>query len=439
MSQEVLRLAVRFDYERVACVNLLTGTMVQYGDYGAMASGKKFDYNSMNTYMLCEVVRAKSGMTVTEYLTPRLFEPLGIEDFFWEKSPTGLEKGGWGLYIKPEDLAKIGQLILDGGIWNGVRLISGEYLHEATTAHMHAPEEYGAHNYGYQIWVGRSQNVFLFNGMYGQNLIGFFDTGLMIVSNAGNDEFFQNCSFFDIVYKYFGPDFKPAASLPSAGTALKKLRLREDLLYKRSVPWWKKMHEKRAFAAFTASLNDRCYDFTVDEEAVTVSLLPLVTQAMQNDYGHGLDKICFYAKNGTPYIAFVEHDETYEFALLYGEASRASVSFHGETYEIACECSLTHNEDDVPVLKMRFSFLEIADTRHVKLFFEADGLRAAFKETPGTNYVLRSMETFTATALGHGVAEMLSEKFGSESLLGKVRGAFEPEVAGVQEKTAGIS
>ena len=67
--------------------------------------GKTFNYNSLNTYMLAAVIVRKTGMSVTEYLKPRLFDPLGIGEVFWEKSPEGIEKGGWGLYIAPEDMA----------------------------------------------------------------------------------------------------------------------------------------------------------------------------------------------------------------------------------------------------------------------------------------------------------------------------------------------
>ena len=71
-----------------------------------------FNYNSLNTYMLAAIVRRKTGKGLVEYLTPRLFEPLDIKNIYWEKSPEGIEKGGWGLYIRPEDFAKIGLMVL---------------------------------------------------------------------------------------------------------------------------------------------------------------------------------------------------------------------------------------------------------------------------------------------------------------------------------------
>ena len=88
--------------------------------------GVDFFYNSLNTYMLSAIVRQRSGKGLMELLQERLFEPLGITDVLWERSPAGIEKGGWGLYIRPEDLAKLAQLVLEGGAWNGQRLLSQE-------------------------------------------------------------------------------------------------------------------------------------------------------------------------------------------------------------------------------------------------------------------------------------------------------------------------
>ena len=69
-------------------------------------------YNSMNSYILSAAVCKVTGMCLVDYLKPRLFDPLGIKDFYWEKCPDGIEKGGWGLYLLPEDMAKIGILYI---------------------------------------------------------------------------------------------------------------------------------------------------------------------------------------------------------------------------------------------------------------------------------------------------------------------------------------
>ena len=92
--------------------------------------GSAFDYNSMNSYMLSAIVKRKTGLGLSAYLRPRLFEPLGFGDVAWETCPQGIEKGGWGMYVYLEDIAKLGQLYLQKGKWTGAdgkeqRLLSG--------------------------------------------------------------------------------------------------------------------------------------------------------------------------------------------------------------------------------------------------------------------------------------------------------------------------
>ena len=87
--------------------------------------GTEFSYNSLNTYLLSAIIRRRAGRPMTELLQERLFGPMGITDTLWETCPMGIEKGGWGLYIRPEDLAKLGQLVMDGP--HRPRRPAGEY------------------------------------------------------------------------------------------------------------------------------------------------------------------------------------------------------------------------------------------------------------------------------------------------------------------------
>ena len=73
--------------------------------------GENFLYNSLNTYVLSAIITERTGQTLTEYLEPRLFAPLGITRYFWETCPKGITKGGWGLFLCAEDMAKLGQLL----------------------------------------------------------------------------------------------------------------------------------------------------------------------------------------------------------------------------------------------------------------------------------------------------------------------------------------
>jgi hypothetical protein len=116
---------------------------------------------------------------VVDFLTPRLFEPLAIKDADWEICPQGINTGGWGLRIHTEDMAKLGQLYLQKGKWNGKQLLPEAWIAEATTAKIDqkpgiTPEqrEYDdwAQGYCYQIWRCR-HNAFRGDGAFGQYII----------------------------------------------------------------------------------------------------------------------------------------------------------------------------------------------------------------------------------------------------------------------------
>ena len=77
-------------------------------------------------------------------------------------------------------------LVMNGGVFDGKRIVSENYIKDALTPHANAPKDYGAFNYGYQIWVGRDTNTFLFNGMLGQNVLGFLDNGMQETENFFN-------------------------------------------------------------------------------------------------------------------------------------------------------------------------------------------------------------------------------------------------------------
>src|SRR5690606_15944536 len=95
--------------------------------------GTTFLYNSMATYMLSAIVQKVTGQKVIDYLKPRLFDPLGITDIDSEVDPRGISTGGWGMRVRTEDMAKLGQLYLQKGSWNGRQILPAAWVKEATT------------------------------------------------------------------------------------------------------------------------------------------------------------------------------------------------------------------------------------------------------------------------------------------------------------------
>jgi hypothetical protein len=131
--------------------------------------------------MLAAVIRKVTGLNVREYLQPRLFQPLGIVPGIWESCPRGTNFGGWGLYLKTEDIAKFANLLLHQGNHDGKQLIPAEYLAEATKKQsdnsMNEAPDWKL-GYGYQFW--RSAHGFRGDGASGQYAIVVPEKGLAI-------------------------------------------------------------------------------------------------------------------------------------------------------------------------------------------------------------------------------------------------------------------
>jgi len=399
--------------------------------------GNQFYYNSMNTYMLSAIVRQVTGQSLTDYLKPRLFEPLGITKIFWETCPKGIEKGGWGLYIRMEDLAKIGQLILQKGNWNGVSLISQQYIEEATSLQVKAPEEYGNYNYGYQIWVGRKTKSFLFNGMFGQNLIGFPETNVLILSNAGNDEMFQQSSFYKLIDKYFNKSLRPKEERKK--NALAHRRLQSILNNLRTDGFSQKIKE-RSFLSNLFSFqekdttNDLCKmldgnRYVADvSETYSLGLLPVFVQLVQNIYTKGLKSISFSFKNDDFCLNIEEEDETFCLPIGFSKTRTSDIIIHGEPHKVGVLGHFTTDEDETPVLKLKISFLEISNSRIIKIFFFTDKIVTEWSENPGIQFVNDALLVFKRELKNKPIFESMLSKTDTDFIKYKVDTIIEPKV-----------
>ena len=166
--------------------------------------GTFYLYNSLGTYMLSAIVQQVTGEKVVDYLTPRLFEPLHIDKPRWEESPQGINCGGWGLYLKTADLAKMGQLLLQKGEWNGQQLIPAEWVAEMSKKQVESinpgtrieqAAERGMtketsdwmQGYGYQMWRCRP-GCFRADGARGQYIIVVPDKNAVIAITSNVED-----------------------------------------------------------------------------------------------------------------------------------------------------------------------------------------------------------------------------------------------------------
>ncbi len=132
--------------------------------------GTLFAYNQPCTYTLASIVQRNAGLPLTEYLRPRLFEPLGIGPVGWQTWPPGRQQGFSGLFARTEDIAKLGQLYLQGGRWDGRQLLPADWVDQATTQQVATPDRENpdwCQGYGFQFWMAR-------HGYRGDGALGQF-------------------------------------------------------------------------------------------------------------------------------------------------------------------------------------------------------------------------------------------------------------------------
>ena len=394
--------------------------------------GTEFQYNSLNTYVLSAIVTKRTGETLTEYLTPRLFGPLGITKYYWETCPKGITKGGWGLFLCAEDMAKLGQLYLQRGKWNGQQLVS-EYWIEISTAR-HLKTQNDTYGYGYQLWMEQRPGSFEYNGMLGQNVIIYPDMDMVLVTNAGNKEMFQDCIMLNIIRKYFPVNYHPADVLPEnplSYSLLKRLcgELENGENNNRSTSLrgrWKRnvvsrrKHSDRKYSYRILAAVDRPSDHhsfmravsgrTYVMEQQNIGIAPLFVQVFHNNMTDGISEISFTYDAGNFYVSFTEGEVIHKLSVGFGKAADGCVDLHGEHYLVATLGEFARDENDIPVLKLEITFIEECVKRKAHIFFhEDDEIEIRWNETPGKKMILAGLSSIT---------EELSGNFLYNSLLG---------------------
>ena len=394
--------------------------------------GTEFQYNSLNTYVLSAIVTKRTGETLTEYLTPRLFDPLGITKYYWETCPKGITKGGWGLFLCAEDMAKLGQLYLQRGKWNGQQLVS-EYWIEISTAR-HLKTQNDTYGYGYQLWMEQRPGSFEYNGMLGQNVIIYPDMDMVLVTNAGNKEMFQDCVMLNIIRKYFPVNYHPADVLPENPLSHSLLKWlcgelengennnRSTSLrggWKRNVVFRRKHSDKKYSYRISAAV-DRPSDHhsfmravsgrTYVMEQQNIGIAPLFVQVFHNNMTDGISEISFTYDAGNFYVSFTEGEVIHKLPVGFGKAADGCVDLHGEHYLVATLGEFARDENDIPVLKLEVTFIEECVKRKAHIFFHEDnGIEIRWNETPGKKMILAGLSSIT---------EELSGNFLYNSLLG---------------------
>ena len=184
--------------------------------------GTWFVYNTAATYMLSAIITRLTGESLLDYLRPRLFDPLGIQNPVWESDPRGVNLGGTGLHIKTEEIARFGQMYLQKGMWQDKRILPEKWIDEATQAtsdnsNTQTNPDWTV-GYGYQFWRCR-HNAYRADGAFGQYCIILPEQEAVLTIIGGVRDM---QAVLDKVWKHLLPAMQPGA-LPADPQAHKEL------------------------------------------------------------------------------------------------------------------------------------------------------------------------------------------------------------------------
>ncbi len=379
--------------------------------------GKEFDYNSLNSYLLSVIVREVSGESLFSYVERKILKPLGITGAFWEKSPEDIECGGFGLYIFPDDMAKLGLLVLNGGRWNGKEIIPKSYIDKAVTRQIETNGT-GDFDYGLHIWVGKDDKSFLFNGMFGQNLLCYPENGVIIVSNASNGETFQQGPFYAICKRFLGKEIpKPKNAVYEEALLLKRLYLlKNQRIAPRRFP-----KELKALIGARYELNGK--------KPSKAGIMPFILGAIRNYYTEGMTELYFTEKKNRLFINFVENGLLHSLPVGFYKTERSVYDACGEKYRVAIRGSL--GNDTAPYLLLRISFLEASNARLLKIYFSKGGeIKVNFSESPNNEFIISAVKREISKIPVKAVSERIFDLLEGENVKRISENIFSPTLSG---------
>jgi CubicO group peptidase (beta-lactamase class C family) len=153
----------------------------------ANQSGETFYYNSGNSHLLSALITRLTGKPAEDFARSRLFGPLGIGDYLWPRDPMGQSLGGWGLSLKPRDMAKIGYLYLRHGRWGDQQLLPPQWIETIShaTVNINFPGDRDL-RYANQFWALPDKHVFMTSGYHCQVIMMLPDVDIVAVTTGGD-------------------------------------------------------------------------------------------------------------------------------------------------------------------------------------------------------------------------------------------------------------
>lgn len=423
------------DFAEAGAITETEWTRAYFGATVRFAPGTKFAYNSMNSYILARIAERVTGRSFGDLAHEEIFAPLGILSYLWEKGPEGTEKGGWGLYMAAESWAKLGVMILRGGVFERKRILSEKWVAEAAATSVQTPPSKGSFDYGYHLWTGRGSGEILFNGMLGQNVWICPRNDIVAVITSGNDEFFQDSPALEIIRKNLGGELKDSLSYRDI-----KILLRKQESFFDCRRWVRPLRQSRGLAFLLGIRSRGEFDNrwtrilgsygVVDN---TVSLMPLILRVMQNNLNTSIERITLTRRGDSLILIFREGGKDIEIGVgLYGYRENY-IMLGGETYSVRAAGEAYLNACREIEYRIELILPETAHTRMIRIKSKGEGmLDFQFGERPNHRLAENVLKGYTSDggviAFAYGILE---RRIGRVELERIVKNIFSPTLEGI--------
>ena len=346
---------------------------------------------------------------------------MDIYCYHWEKCPKGIEKGGWGLYMLLEDMAKLGALYLNKGAWKGKQLISKDWMETASKKQAEVDETVSSYDYGYHVWVGENPNAVILNGMFGQNVIAFPDSGIVAAVTGGENFMFHGSDFFKVSEKYLAkveevkPTFSSKISYKLLCRDLKDICHKDTYLV------------KKPFKKYLRHIDGLSYEY---ENVGSIGIVPIFVQMVQNNYTKGIRTVEFSSIGDRLLITFQEGEVLYKIPIGFGYYEDSKINVNGEVYLIKAIGIFCKNEDDLLTLKVKLVFPELSNTRFIRFYFNGDEIISRWNEEPGIEYIVNLMDTYNDMEAKANILDLVTGKLDMELIQYLIKHVLEPELKG---------
>ena len=396
--------------------------------------GERFAYNSMNSYILTviadKICRREYGMSAEDFINARILAPLGIARPLWERSPEGIIKGGFGLYLSCEDWATIGCAVLASATGGARNIIPHDVLSECISERVKTDSAVGDFDYGYHLWVGKDERSLLFNGMFGQNVLIDLKASLVIAINSGNNELFSKSTTVSVIRDALSKNVTRGQTFGER----RRLRRAESAFFENR-RWIKSRSKNPLFALsllpsrgaalepFSELVGE--YSFPTNNH----SLIPSFVRIMQNNFTGGISSFTVYKRHGLLHLR--SNEATVSIDITFGLFShvRGEIDVLGEKYSIMAMAEAEHTPSGDVIYKLEIIFPELPNSRRMTLErTELGRLHVRMYEMPDeriTDAFVDAIPTLSGR-IGLGY-RLLEQNLGKNFIEGKLRELFSPE------------